>query len=184
MHQPTTPEWITAIAALIALTGAVITILDNRRIARRRLAYEYIARLEDPRLIEIQALMSSFLRAGIRPRGMPRLRWSRMDSAERQEATLLMWRRLLKSADVQDRQMLLQLVAYPNMLERLAGMYNNNLLDRRIIKTHVETEARSFCTVAAWWLSEIKPDPSDNTYVDLQVMLKDLAKRKRPRWHH
>jgi hypothetical protein len=184
MHHTTIPEWITAIAALVALLGAAVTIFDNRRTAKQRLTYEYIARLEDPRLIEIQALMSSFLRAGIRPRDISRHEWSQMDDLGRREATLLMWRDMQASSHLEDRKMLLEIVAYPNMLEGLAGMYNHGLLNRRIVKTHVESEARDFCEVAAWWLKELKPSDDDNTFIDLETMIADLARQHRPRWHH
>ena len=183
MYEASTAEWITAIAALVALVGATVTILDNRRTARQRITYEYIARLEDPSLIEIQAMMSSFLRAGIRPSGIPPELWATMDGSARQDAAKVMWRELRESSDLRDRQTVLEIVAYPNMLEGLAAMYNSGLLDRRIVKTHVESEAKDFCEVAEWWLEELRPDPHDNTFRDLEVMISDLAKRKRPRWY-
>ena len=183
MHGSTTAEWITAIAALVALFGAAVTILDNRRTARQRITYEYLARLEDPALIEIQATMSSFMRGGMRPEGISVEQWSTMEEA-RLEIAKDTWQQLCSSPSVRDRETILRIVAYPNMLEGLAGMYNDGLLDRRIVKTHVESEAKNFCDVAGWWLKELRPDPQSNTFRDIEVMLGDLAERKRPKWHH
>lgn len=128
--------------------------------------------------------MSSFLRSGVRPREISLGDWESMDQAARQEATRAMWRELQESSALEDRKLLLQIVAYPNMLEGLAGMYNHGLLDRRIVKTHVESEAQDFYEVARWWLDELKPEPTSNTFIDLETMISDLAKRHRPRWHH
>jgi hypothetical protein len=184
VHGSPTAEWITAVAALVALLGAAVTILDNRRTARRRITYEYLARLEDSALIEIQATMSSFMRGGMRPEHISVEQWSTMGEEARLETAKNMWQQLCLSPSLKDRETVLRIVAYPNMLEDLAGMYNDGLLDRRIVKTHVESEAKNFCEVAGWWLKELKSDPRSNTFRDIEVMLEDLAERKRPKWHH
>jgi hypothetical protein len=180
MHGSTTAEWITAIAAALAFFGAAFTIVDNRRTARQRVTYEYIARLEAPALIEHQAVMSSFLRGGLRPPSVPETRWATMGEAERLDAVPAVWEHLSGSSSVDDRRTVLQILAYPNMLEGLAGMYNHGLLDRRIVKVEVESEAKSFWERAKWWRDELK-EGDGNTFRDLEVMIEDLAKRKRPR---
>ncbi len=97
---------------------------------------------------------------------------------------LFMWRHLNDSSEVADRKTLLQILVYPNMLDGLAGMYNQGLLDRKIIRSHVESEAKNFWTAASWWLDEVRSEPESNIYRDIEVMLMDLAKRKRPSWYH
>lgn len=184
MHGSATAQWITAISAIVALLGALVTILDSRRTTRQRLAYEYVARLEDPMLIEHQATMSSFLRGGLQPPSISDAQWEAMNSAARAETAEGVWNHLSTSPDVDDRKTLLQILVYPNMLEGLAGMYNHGLLDRRIIKTHVESEARDFWEAAGWWLDLIRSEPESNTFRDIEVMMDDLAKRKRPPWYH
>jgi len=184
MHGSTTAQWITAVSAVVALLGALVAILDNRRTARQRLAYEYVARLEDPELIAHQATMSSFLRGGLQPPGISDEHWATLDQAARRDTAGDTWRRLVESPNVEDRERLLRILVYPNMLEGLAGMYNHGLLDRAIIKTHVESEARDFWQAAGWWLDEVRSEPESNTFRDIEVMMEDLAKRKRPAWYH
>lgn len=184
MHASTTAQWITAASAIVALLGAFVTILDNRRTARQRLAYEYVARLEDPELIEHQATMSSFLRGGLQPPDISDDDWTDMDPAARRDTACDTWKHLVESPTVDDRETLLRILVYPNMLEGLAGMYNHGLLDRAIIKTHVESEARDFWEAAGWWLDEMRSEPESNTFRDIEVMMEDLAKRRRPGWYH
>ena len=135
-------------------------------------------------LIEHQATMSSFLRGGLQPPSISDERWASMDSAARGDTASDMWRYLSQSPHTDDRKMLLQILVYPNMLEGLAGMYNHGLLDRAIIKTHVESEARDFWEAAGWWLDKMRSEPESNTFRDIEVMMEDLAKRERPTWYH
>src|SRR5271165_4579972 len=104
MQGSATAQWITAGALLAALLGAAIAILDNRRTARRRLTYEYIARLEDPGLIKHQALITSLLLGALRPPSISKKAWAAMDRDRRRDAARTMWRQLAKSNSVQDRR--------------------------------------------------------------------------------
>lgn len=142
----TNAEVITAIAAVLAFCGAAYAIFDNRGTARQRVTYEYIARLEAPELIEHQALMSSFLRGGLRPPKTSDEEWADIEKDEqaRCAAAAGLWTELSESASVDDRKTVMQILAYPNMLEGLAGMYNHGLLDPRIVKVEVGSEAESF----------------------------------------
>ena len=107
-----------------------------------------------------------------------------MDDTQRIASNKELWGRLLEMGEVSDFEKVLQIVAYPNMLEGLAGMYNHGLLDRSIVKVQVETEAQGFWEAASeWWFDEVRSQPNDNTYRDLEVMIRDLATRKRPEWH-
>jgi hypothetical protein len=202
--SPTTAEQETAsatraaaIISFVALVGALIGIFENRRRARQRLTYEWVERMEDLELIEHQAVMSSFLRGGMRPPRLPAETWNAMDEQARLATRVSTWQQVSESSAIADRKTVLQIVAFPNMLEALAGMYNQRLLNRGIVKTHVESQATAFWSRAGWWIDELRPkadpitntgrdtnkadEPADKIYRDLEKMIKSLAERKRPR---
>lgn len=202
--SPTTAERETAsatkaaaIISFVALVGALIGILENRRRARQRLTYEWVERIGDLELVEHQAVMSSFLRGGMRPPRLSLEAWDALDEQARLATRVSTWQQLSGSSAVEDRKTVLQILAFPNMLEALAGMYNQKLLDRGIVKTHVESQATAFWSRADWWIKELRPkadlnantevetnkaDPkADKIYRDLEKMIKSLAERKRPR---
>jgi hypothetical protein len=172
--------WVTAIAAILAFVVAAVAIGDNRSTARRRVTYEYIARLGDPELIEHQAVMSSFLRGGLRPPSIPEAEWEDMHEAEHRDAIPAVWKHLSKSSSVDDRRRVLQILAYPNMLEGFAGVYNRRLLDRGIVEVGVEKEAEFFLEQAASWLAELRSQDS-SVFRDIEMMAEKLAKPRRPR---
>jgi hypothetical protein len=167
--------WVTAGAAVIALIGAGLTILDNRSVARHRVTHEVVARLEAPELIESKAVMSSFLRGGLQPPSIPDATWATMNEDARLAAAPLMWQHLYGSSDLDDRRTVVQIMAFPNMLEEVAGMYNDGLLDPKIVKTAVEAEANNFWDRASWWLAIIR-SPENNVFDDLKLMIEQLDK--------
>jgi hypothetical protein len=181
---PNAPEWITAgatvvaaLAAIVALRGAWRTIRDNRDIDRRRVTHESVARLESPELIESKAVMSSFLRGGLRPGEISAPAWTKMNQERRRAQS---WRHLSQSAQLEDRRTVAQIAAYPNMLEGVAGMYNRGLLDERIVKTRVEIEARNFWRQAGWWLKAVKSGDNE-IFEEIDEMLKHLNEVAHPK---
>lgn len=180
MNGSTAAEWVTAVAAGLALIGAAFTIWDNRRAVRQRVTHESVARLEAPELIESKAVMSSFLRGGLRPPGISEAIWLTMDDEARRDAAPLVWEHLCDSSALEDRRTVQQILAYPNMLEGLAGMYNDGLLDPGIVKTEVEAEATNFWGRAKWWLDLVR-SPDNNVFDDLKLMIEKLEKVERPR---
>jgi hypothetical protein len=181
-HGVTITDWITASAAALAVIGAALTLIDNRRTARRRATFDYLQRVGDLALNDAFATMSSFLRGGLRPPEIEHAAWAKMKEGEKLETTELRWRELLKSSALEDRKLVMCVCAYPNMLEGLAAMYNQRLLDRRIVKAQVETDALGYLDVAKWWVTAMREsDPS--SFLDTRVMMKDLKKRKKPKWY-
>jgi hypothetical protein len=152
--------------------------------ARRRLTHEWVARISDLGLIPHQAVMSSFLRGGIRPPEISLTTWASMDDDARKATGPATWRRLNASSTPEDRLTLRQIIAYPNVLEALASMYNDKLLDKDIVERQAEVLARDFCTVAnEWWLPELQLSPDSKVFKDLSKMLDNLEeRRKRPKW--
>jgi hypothetical protein len=183
-----TPEWITAVAtsvaalaAILALYGAWRTLNDNRDLDRRRVTHEAVGRLEAPELIGSKAVMSAFLRGGLRPPSISRLAWSIMGADARLAAAPQTWKHLSESSALKDRRTVLQIAAYPNMLEGLAGMYNRGLLDERIVKTRVEIEARNFWEQASWWIDAIQsPEGGKKIFDEIEAMLKHLRTVEHP----
>jgi hypothetical protein len=167
----TTAEQETADAAIAAaiigagaLLGAGLTLVQNRSTARQHLTHERVARISDFD-IPTQAVMSSFLR-------------------QDPESGRSAWTRLNESSTLGDRLKLHQIVAFPNALEALANMYNDNLLDKDIVEGQAETLASGFWKVAEkWWLPLMRPLSDSKAYDDLNKMLADLKRRKeQPLW--
>jgi hypothetical protein len=190
MVGATTAQWLTAAgtvgagaAALVALAGAYVTIRDNRRTALRQATHAYIVQLSDPALLPLEAVMTTFLRGGMRPSEVSWWRWRTMDDEARRESAKALWRDLNASAALEDRSKLLEILAYPNLLEGLASMYNEGLLDRRMVKTQVEVDARSFWTAAGWWIEQLRDENGEDTFRDVEVMLQDLASQELPSWY-
>jgi hypothetical protein len=170
-------------AALLALTGAAITICDNRRTARRRTTHEYIGRLLDPELLPFEARITAFLRGGIRPPEIPALRWRYMGQDARRNSARAFWIRLNRSSSLADRRMLLEILAYPNLLEGIASMYNGDLLDREMVKAQLEVDARSFWHAAGWWIAQLREENGDDTFRDIEVMIDDFDQQSLPEWY-
>lgn len=103
-----------------------------------------------------------------------------MGEDARLAAAPLMWEHLYGSSGLDDRRTVVQIMAFPNMLEEVAGMYNDGLLDPKIVKTAVEAEANNFWDRASWWLPIIR-SPESNVFDDLKLMIEKLDKVKRPR---
>jgi hypothetical protein len=182
---------LAALAAVFAFVVAWLTVHDNRRTerkrreddsltARERLTYEYVGRLEDLALTDHKAVMASFLRGGFRPPGMRDADWQAAKAEGPVAAGLAAWEYLSSSESVEDRRAVLQIVAFPNMLETIAGMYNHGLLDYGIVKTRIENQATTFWKQAEWWIEALQRQYDDETLKDLRVMIDDLPKQVKP----
>jgi hypothetical protein len=143
-----------------------------------------VARISDLGLIPHQAVMSSFLRGGMRPPGISLTTWANMDDAARKATGPATWERLKASSTPEDRLALHQITAFPNALEALASMYNDKLLDKDIVERQAEALARGFWTVAdEWWITQLRPSPDSKVFKDLKKMLDNLEERReRPKW--
>lgn len=174
-----------AAIAFFALLVTAAGIYRSRFHARQRLTYEVVGRLEDLDLIEHKALMSSFLRGGLRPPNVPEPVWATMGEQARLDSRADAWEQISNSSALEDREKVLRIVAFPNMLEAIAGMYNQRLIDRSVVKTRVAGEAQDFWQRAGWWIDELRAQytdyEGDKLFVDLQIMLRGLPKRTRPR---
>ncbi len=128
-------------------------------------------------MIEHKAVMASFLRGGIRPPGVSDEEWDRLDDTGRTAAA---WAHLRGSPSPEDRKTVLQILEFPNMLQRLAGMYNEGLLDDGVLKLQVETESKDFMRKAVVWLTKLR-DENEGYLADIDTMNVKLAKKPRPR---
>jgi hypothetical protein len=177
------------IAALVALGGLLLawrTLSDNRRtaedqldqstrIASQQRTFDAVARLQDLALIEHQAVMSAFLRAGMCPPSVTEESWRAMSPERRLEETKAEWARLSDSPWETDRKTVLQILAFPNMLEALADMYNRKLLDEEVAKVHLKFQANNFVSLAKWWIEELRLSPGgEKSYDQVKEMLKDM----------
>jgi hypothetical protein len=185
-----TAQWITAVAAIvgvvIALVGvlvAIFTILNARRISRRTAALSYVAGLGTAEFRALEAEAGAFFSCKEPPPGIKLKNWQKLDRKTRECRQWARWEELLNSWTMEDRQKVLTILSLPNQLEDIAGAYNLGLIDRSIVKTHIEYLVDDFWDKAGWWLNETRRNPNDNIYQDLAMMRPDLAKRKRPKWH-
>jgi hypothetical protein len=183
LYATVVTDWITAGAALTALLGAAATLLQGRRIARRNTTYEYVARFTTPEFRELLVDSAGFLACREAPPGTSPDEWRRLDSRERERRQWARWEQLRSSSLRSDHVKAQTILALPNQLEDLAGMYNHNLLDRAIVKTHAEALLEGFWSKSGWWIEQVRRDPNSNTYQDLAKMLPDLRQRQRPQWH-
>jgi hypothetical protein len=173
-----------AAIALLAFAGAVFTIVENRRAARRLLTYEWVARIGDLALVEHQAVMSAFLRGGIKPPSIAWEEWEGWSERQRLATRSATWKQLSDSSRPEHRKMVLQILAFPNMLEALASMYNNRLLDHRIIKAQAKSPAKSFWDRAyPMWVEQTRDgDGGSKVFADLEDMLSSLEKVESRWW--
>jgi hypothetical protein len=196
MQGATTADWITAVgtavtalAALAALVGAWLTIRQNRKTARadhetacRQATFEYLGKLERVSSGPAFATMSSFLRGGICPPGVRPRAWARMPRETQIASSRQWWHELVDSPAEEDRALMAHICAYPNTLESLASMYNHGLLDSKIVKSEVESQAKGYLKVAEWWIEMLR-ETSKANYQDTLVMMKSLAEREKPSWY-
>lgn len=177
------PQWITACAAVAGLVVALGTILHARRVSRRNAAYQYVAFLETADFRALEQEAGAFFKCVEAPPGTPMEDWKKLDRPERERRQWAWWKKLVDSWEEDDRTKARTILALPNQLEDIAGAYNLGLIDRRVVKTHIEYLIEEFWREAAWWLTEMRRDPTVNAYQDLAMMYPHLRKQKRPRWH-
>lgn len=149
------------------------------------MTYRMLAYLGGPDFIPTRVEAMQFLACRQPPPDVPLAEWEAMDDATREERQ---WERFLElqaSRVEEDRRLVNTIVAVPNALEDLAGLYNHNLLHRPIMKTHGTLIVEGFWSQARWWLKRARKASKDpNTYVELERMIPDLRQQPRPRWHH
>ena len=101
--------------------------------------------------------MTAVFRGALRPPSITPEAWEAMSDERRRNTVPEMWRYLTESSDPSDRERLLSVLVTSNMLEGLAGMYNRGLLDRGIVKTALESEARDLWESFSKWLAVVQP---------------------------
>ncbi|HET8672455.1 MAG TPA: hypothetical protein VFL87_02380 [Thermoleophilaceae bacterium] len=127
----------------------------------------------------------SFLACREPPPGIEAAEWAGMDPEAREERQWKYFLELQRSTTLEQRKKFFNIGALPNALEDLAGLYNQNLLYRPIMKTHASVLVEGFWANAEWWVKRVTRASHDpNTYVELKKMLPDLRQQPRPRWHY
>ncbi|HUB36580.1 MAG TPA: hypothetical protein VL972_07125 [Solirubrobacteraceae bacterium] len=167
---------VAAVVAILALLGAGVTIRDNRRAGRQRATFESVARLEDPHLLECKSVTSAFLRCGLRPPSIAEAAWREMNDDARRAATATLWEELKGSPWLADRELVQRIQAFPNLLEGVAGMYNDDLLDTEIVEAQVSWIAWNFWQEGEWWIAKVKSEDG-NAFAEIETMVGRLRAR-------
>jgi hypothetical protein len=182
---PSTTDWITAIAAVVALLGAVATLFQTRTRDRIALTYRQLSQMNRPPFSDVLIESMSFLACREPPPGITPGDWAKLDLEERRQLQWKYFQELQRSTTFDERKKFFNIGALPNAIEDLAGLYNQNLLYRPIMKTHASVLVEGFWANAEWWVHLVTRATEDpNTYIELKKMLPDLRQQPRPRWHY
>jgi hypothetical protein len=176
------PDSVTAVAAVAALIGALISIQASRTIARRELTYAYVARANGTELLPHVARLARFLNLKEPPQRVDDLHWQQLGETER--ATIVgRWRALgdeerevAKWAQWSAMEPHEQgdIVVFMNFMEELAGAYNLNLLDKPSVKKHINAGSQMRFRSASWFVTRAR-GRSLRVFIEWERMNADLT---------
>jgi hypothetical protein len=138
--------------AALALIGAAVQISKARSAGRETLTYNFTQRFSHPEFLPYHQKTSDLF--DLEGQGK---------TADEQWAAFHSWR-------VEDRIAALLL---PNLIEELAGMYNEGLLHKQITKDFFGYTALDFWRLG-WWFTSRSRSSHRNYYIQWQMMLEAM----------
>lgn len=147
----------TAVAAGLALIGAVWTLGQSDATARRTRTVEYRARWDDPGFFEARKTASDFLNA----KGKEDQRW-------------LEWRSWIKrGAKTSER---LHIMAVLNFWEEVASAYNQNLLDNEWFQSDLAWQLTHNWNRSKWFVNKFRTEEENVAFFcEWQVSVKAVT---------
>jgi hypothetical protein len=144
---------VLALIAALALIGAVAQALLTRSDTRQTLTYNYTHRFSDPALIPYRQKTADLLAV---KEGEEDARWD-----------------VFRRMSLADQ---LAVLVLPNLVEELAGMYNNNLLNKKIAKDFFGFTAYRLWE-EGWWFTQRARRTYADYYAQWEKMLRDMGYR-------
>jgi hypothetical protein len=144
-------QLVLAVTAFVALIGAFVQILTSRSATRQTLTYNFTERFSRPELIPYLRLTNELFTERTLNEN-DRYDWYQGWSYENKLAALVV----------------------PNLIEELAGMYNQGLLHKGIAKDYFGETARELWS-EGWWFIKRFRDTDQNFYAQWLLMLKDMG---------
>lgn len=158
----TIAELITAGVAICAFCGAVVQLRQTRRTTLETRAHEYLRRYDAPRLLPYIDRAHTVV-------------GSKEPSAQETRFRLRAWERL----SFRDR---LDVLVMLNFWEELAGMYNRDLVDKKIIDEYFGDAALEFWKRSLWLQHHLQEQQAgEAVYNEWQEMCCDLVWQRRVR---
>jgi hypothetical protein len=142
-------QCVIAVAAVLALIGAVVQIRSANRNARRVRAYEYADRFNRPEMRRSAGEWREYLEAHTYD-DFKNLRW-----VERNERLLL-----------------------ANVIEEVAAMYHRRVVDRDVAAEAVGVYVEGLWEVSKTFIAEARSDKGPNIFCDWEAMVADTPARK------
>jgi hypothetical protein len=143
-------QLVLAAIALAALVGAFIQLRDSRSTTRQTLTYNFTARFSSPELLQYNQMTRDLFQLG---------NCTEDEGYERY---------LNRSFEDQ-----LAVLIVPNLIEELAGMYNQGLLHRGIAKDYFGFTAQELWN-EGWWFIKRFREADENFYAQWLLMLEDM----------
>ncbi len=143
-------QLVLACTAVAALLGAFLQLRDSRSTTRQTLTYNFTARFSSPELLPYNQMTRDLFELG--------------DSSEDEG-----YERYLKRS-FEDQ---LAVLIVPNLIEELAGMYNQGLLHKGIAKDYFGFTARELWN-EGWWFIKRFRESDENFYAQWLLMLEDM----------
>ncbi len=140
-----------ACIAALALIGAVAQALVTRSATRQTLTYNYTDRFADPALIPFRQKTSDLFAL------------SKATEDEKWE--------IYRRWSVEDK---VEALLLPNLIEELAGMYNNGLLNKKIVEDFFGFTANELWN-DGWWFIRRSRDTYAAYYSQWETMLRDMG---------
>lgn len=137
--------------ALLALGGATAQVLTTRSATRQTLTYNYTDRFSDPALIPFRVKTIDLFA---------------LDGHSEDER----WR-IVSRWPLEER---IAALVLPNLVEELAGMYNQGLLNKEIAKDYFGFTASDLWN-SGWWYISRSRETYTEYYVQWELMLEDMG---------
>lgn len=142
--------------AALALIGAFAQVLLTRSDTRQTLTYNYTDRFADPALIPFRQKTSDLFV---------------LDETSEDEK----WE-IYRQWSVEDK---VEALVLPNLVEELAGMYNNGLLNKKIVEDFFGFTANELWN-DGWWFIRRSRETYAAYYSQWEKMLRDMGFQPRP----
>jgi len=150
-------QLVTSGTAVVALGAAVWQVRSSRLQAQDATTHAYVARLTDATFTQALA------------RSMDALHLE----AATEHAIAARWRRFERMKHEQQ----LEITTPFNAFEAIAGLYNRNHLNRRIVEQQLEYTAAVVYERISWWIRRIQADDS-GYFHEWELMLGWFAERR------
>jgi hypothetical protein len=155
---------LTTMMAVLAVAGAIISVLAARDQHRKERTLEYVERINDPETFEARGKLLRFIQPSKPPAFVNRQTWEALPEHER-KSQLSDWAKKTKAEREKaklaylgtlDHEETLQLFSYLNLLEEVAGSMGLRILHKPTVRRHILPVSEIYYELSLPWIKTFR----------------------------